>query len=52
MEILIVLVCALGLISWDKRNKEYAEDRLNKIEAELEDIRQHLMYLNASIKQS
>lgn len=54
MEILIILVCAFGLIALDKKNKEYEEmmdeietafdDRLNKIEAELEDIRHHLMF--------
>ncbi len=54
MEILIILVCAFGLITLDKKNKEYEEmmdeietafdDRLNKIEAELEDIRHHLMF--------
>lgn len=50
MEILIILVCALGLITLDKKNKMMDEietsfdDRLNKIEAELEDIRYHLMF--------
>lgn len=54
MEILIILACVLGLITLDKKNKEYEEmmdeietsfdDRLNKIEAELEDIRHHLMF--------
>lgn len=54
MEILIFLVCALGLIVLDRKNKEYEkmmdeiedafDDRLNKIEAELEDIRHHLLF--------
>ena len=54
MEILIILLCALGLIVSNKKNKEYEEKmeelelafdhRLNRIEAELENIRHHLLF--------